>query len=113
VDRSAPGRQDSGADQQAADDLHRVDRLAEQHDGEDRGDERLQVRGERRARRADAVERLEPEDVGDHEGAKRREEQQCPHLPAELPVLRVGLRPADQGDPDPGERQHDGADPRR
>ena len=38
-----------------------VERLAEQDDGDRGGEERLQVRGERRARGPDPVERAEPE----------------------------------------------------
>ena len=57
-------------------------------DGEHGGDERLQVRGERRPRRPDPVERAEPENVREDERAEGGEDEQHPDLPAEAPVLR-------------------------
>ena len=53
-----PSREDDpAADQHTADDLKRRDRLREQHEREDRGDERLEFPDEGRPRRPDAVDR--------------------------------------------------------
>src|SRR6476619_3817790 len=74
--RAAPTRdQDPGCDERAARQLDRIERFGEQDDGDRRGEERLEVRGERRARRPDPVERAEPELVRQDERARRRKEQ--------------------------------------
>ena len=54
--RPSPGCKDPDPDQEPAEDLDDVDRLAEQDDGADCGGERLQIRGERGSRCADPVE---------------------------------------------------------
>src|SRR5690348_18237611 len=78
-----PFERDSGEDQDAAGDLEWVQRLREQDEREEDGEERLQVPEERRTRRPDAVDRGEPEDVGQEEGADNRVAEAEPDLPAE------------------------------
>ena len=93
VDWAPPPRdQDPGGDERAAGELERVERLGEQDDGDRGGEERLEVCRERRARRPDPVERPEPELVRQDERAERREDEQRPDLPAEVPVLIGELR---------------------
>ena len=53
----------------------------------DRGEERLQVREQRRPRRADPVDRREPEQVGDHERPEHGEREADPDERAEMEAL--------------------------
>src|SRR5689334_21099199 len=108
-----PFERDSGEDQDAAGDLEWVQRLREQDEREEDGEERLQVPEERRTRRPDAVDRGEPEDVGQEEGADNRVAEAEPDLPAEREMLRRHLRDADERKRDPAHREHEGADPER
>ena len=111
--RAAARQEDPAADQDAADDLEPRHRLLEQHEREDRRDERLQVRDERRARRPDAVDGLEPEDVREHERPERRVDEADPHERAEVERLMRRLREARRCDGDPADREHERADPVR
>ena len=77
------------------------------------GEERLQVREERRARRADAVDRREPEDVREEERPDHRVAEAEPDLPAEREVLLAELRDADERERHPADREHERADPKR
>ena len=61
--RTAPRGQDPARDQDPADDLEQRHPLGEEDEREDGGDERLQVRDERRARGADPVDDAEPEQI--------------------------------------------------
>ena len=97
----------------AAEQLDGGERLPEQRDGDRGREERLQVGGERRARRADPVEHAEPELVRDDERPDRGRDEDEPHRPAEVEVLRRELRDRGQQDEDRGEPDHDGADLRR
>ena len=66
--------EDPDADQDPAHDLKPGQRLREQDHCENRGDEGLEVRGERRLRGPDPVDRAEPEDVRQDERTEGREE---------------------------------------
>src|SRR5688572_14765078 len=77
--------EDPDRDQHTAGQLEQPERLGQEHDRDRRREEGLQVRGERRARRPDALERAEPEDVGENERPEGREEEKPPDLPAERP----------------------------
>src|SRR3977135_1683258 len=63
---------DAGADRDGADDLPAVKGLAQDHQREEDGEERLHVGEERRPGRSDAVDRGEPEDVREEERADDR-----------------------------------------
>src|SRR5436305_14610747 len=78
---------DSGEDQHASRDLEHAQRLREQNQREEHGKERLQVRKERRARRTDAVDRREPENVREEQRADNCVTEAEPHLPAEREAL--------------------------
>ena len=54
-------------------------------------------------------DRAEPEDVRQDERPERREGEERPDLPAEIPVLVARLREPDERDEDPRERDDDGA----
>src|SRR5437868_10927772 len=108
-----PFERDSGEDQDAAGDLEWMQRLREKDEREEDGEERLQVAEERRARRPDAVDRGEPEDVGEEERADHRVAEAEPDLPTEREVLRRHLRDADERERDPPDREHESADPER
>jgi hypothetical protein len=87
-DRSPAGRQDDSAcDRQAAHDLHRRDRLRQQREGDECGEEGLQVGEQRRSRRADAVDCGEPEQVRDHERPDHGEREADPHERTEVEAL--------------------------
>ena len=58
---------DSRADRDGAHDLPAVQMLAQDHEGEEDGEEGLHVREQRGARRADAVDGRKPEDVGEEQ----------------------------------------------
>src|SRR6266567_794274 len=79
---------DPGEDEDASRDLQRMQRLRQQDEREEDGEERLQVAEQRRARRPDAVDRGEPEDVREKERADHRVGEAEPDLPAEREVLR-------------------------
>ena len=66
------GEPDAEPNPGSAEDLEPADVLREQHYREGDGDEGLQVREQRGTGRADAVDRLEPEDVGQDEGTEHR-----------------------------------------
>ena len=79
--------------------------LAEEHEREEDGEERLQVREERRARRADARDRGEPQDVRQEERPDHREgeaepDQRQPKLEASgssvcgMPTSASGTQPS-------------------
>src|SRR2546423_9235869 len=106
-----PFERDPGEHQDAARDLERVQRLGEQDEREEDREERLQVAEERRARRPDAVDRGEPEDVGEEERADHRVAEAEPHLPAEGEVMRRHLRDADGRWRDPPDRENASAEP--
>ena len=85
-----PLEDDSEQDRHTARDLEPVQVLGEDQGGEDRGDERLRVGEQRRPRRADDRDRLEPEDVGQEERADDREREAGPDERAERRVVLVG-----------------------
>ena len=70
-----------------AHDLHRRDRLREQHERDERREERLQVGEQRRPRWADAVDGGEPEQVRDHERPDHGERETDPHERTEVEAL--------------------------
>src|SRR6186997_3249654 len=87
-DRSAPRRQDDPArDTEPAHDLHRRDRLRQQYERDERGEERLQVGEQRSPRRADSVDGGEPKQVRDHEGPDHGERETDPHERTEVEAL--------------------------
>src|SRR3954470_12079291 len=112
---SSPARRegDPACDRDSADDLHGRNRLREQDERDDRREERLQVREERCARRAHAVDRREPEQVGDHERPEHGEREPDPDERAEVVAL-VGelLRPR-QGEQRRHGEQEDRTEPER
>src|SRR5438034_11620815 len=82
---------DAAADRDAADELEPRERLGEQDQRDHRSEERLQVGEHRRARRPDAVDRAEPEDVRHDERADNGEDEARPEQSARRPVLRREL----------------------
>src|SRR5437764_189360 len=106
-----PAEQDPRADRDAAQDLQPRDLLGEDGEREDRGDERLQVREERRAGGTDAVDRPEPEDVRQDERAEQRVAEADPVEPADrTPVLRRELARSRGDERHPADEEDDGAD---
>ena len=95
------------------DDLPAVEVLREEEQREHDREEGLEVREERRARRPDAVDRGEPEDVREEERADDGEGEGEPGRRAEIEVLLEHLRQADDRERDPAEREHERADPER
>src|SRR5947209_4364070 len=108
-----PFERDPREDQDSPGDLEGMQRLREQDEREEDGEERLEVAEERRARRPDAVDRGEPEDVGEEERADHRVAEAEPDLPPESEVLRRHLRDAHQRERDPPDCEHERADPER
>jgi hypothetical protein len=90
--RSTPGEDERQPDRQASGDLQPRQLLGQQHDREEGGQEGLEVRHERRARRADPLDRREPEEVREHQWADHREGEPDPHERLEVPVLIEQLR---------------------
>ncbi len=78
---------DPAGDRDGADDLPAVQVLAQDQEREENGEERLHVREQRRARRADAVDRGEPEDVRQEQRPDDREREPEPGRPAEVKPL--------------------------
>src|SRR5579862_4158258 len=105
---------DADRDCGATGDLPSVQLFGEEHEREEDGEERLQVREQGRTGRPDAVDRREPEDVGQEERPDHRVGERDPHQRAEVAeALRGELRDADEYQREPAERQHDCADPQR
>src|SRR6478735_333501 len=70
-------------DQDAAEDLERVERLGEQEQREENAEERLEVVDDHRPRRADAFDGREPEDVREEERPHDRVREAEPRKTAE------------------------------
>src|SRR5207253_2646743 len=83
----APRDRDSGRDAETTGYLDRRHLLGQEHERDHGGDERLQIRGEGGTGRPDAVEGAEPEDVRQHERAKRGKGEEQPDAPPETVVL--------------------------
>ena len=91
-----------------------MQRLGQENQREHDREERLQVCEERRPRRADPVDRREPEDVGEEERPDHRVAEAEPDLPAEGgEVLVADLRDADERERHPADCEHERADPVR
>src|SRR5438105_1316330 len=76
--RHARREEDSTGERETAGHLQARDLLGENDECDDRGEERLQVRKQRRTRRADTVDRREPEEVRRHERAEHGEREPEP-----------------------------------
>src|SRR5512133_809787 len=104
---------DSGRDGQSADDLNRRQALVEEHECDDRGEERLEIGEQRRARRADLVDGREPEDVRQHERAENGEREADPGQPRDVEALVAELRRREEEQRDRDHREEDRAQPER
>ena len=105
---------DPGEDRHAAEPLEPVQVLGEDQGREDRGDERLDVREQRRPRRPDPVDGGEPEDVRQEQRPDDREREADPDEVAERRVVLVGdLGRAEREERNAHHAEHDRADPVR
>ena len=82
------------------------ERLREEHDGEQRAEERLEVGEQRRPPRADAVHGREPEDVRKYQRPDDRKRKAGPDEPVEIPVLVRQLLAREQHEREPHQHEN-------